>query len=501
MIKKRIKNRIGGLLSGASGDSFMLVFVRIVTLVFGLLMTRVLSGHFSVHDYGTYSQVLLVSTTATTLTVLGMSDGINYFFCKTSDVKKRDAYVSTIFCLQGIVGILTGVVILLCAVPLTTYFGNSDVKELLLFSALLPVMQNMLTLLQIIFLAIGKAKHIAVRNLLVSILKLAAIFVACYVFDTIVVVLVCQVLLELAQLVYFYLYLKKNQYFIRVRLFDAKLIREILSFCIPMAMFTVIKALNRDCDKYVISAFTDTETLAVYTNASKQLPFDLIMTSFITVLQPFITRGIAEKKYALTQNLYKSFLELSIVCTTTLAMGAILVSPELLSFLYTEKYMSGLSVFVLYILVDILSVFGLTLLLSAAGKTKTIMYVAMGAFVTNLVLNVLFYKLMGFVGPAVATLVVTVIQGVALLSYSARLLQTRAQKLFDIRYMCLFLLELVVAGGITLALRKGLVALALPEFVMMCGCYAFFVILVGSVNFKKMLKCIQVINAYKTENT
>ena len=74
------------------------------------------------------------------------------------------------------------------------------------------------------------------------------------------------------------------------------LVKEILIYCIPMAMFSVMKSLNRDSDKYVISFFTDTETLAVYTNASKILPFDIIMTSFVTVLMPYITRFVTEKK-------------------------------------------------------------------------------------------------------------------------------------------------------------------------------------------------------------
>ena len=53
-----------------------------------------------------------------------------------------------------------------------------------------------------------------------------------------------------------------------------------------MAIFTLVNTLNRDIDKYVISAVSDTETLAIYANAAKVLPFDIILISFMTVTAP-----------------------------------------------------------------------------------------------------------------------------------------------------------------------------------------------------------------------
>lgn len=68
-----------------------------------------------------------------------------------------------------------------------------------------------------------------------------------------------------------------------------------MHFSIPMAIYVLTNSLTRDIDKYVISAFADTETLAIYTNASKILPFDMLTASLITVLIPIITRLINQK--------------------------------------------------------------------------------------------------------------------------------------------------------------------------------------------------------------
>ncbi len=491
------------IFSGASGDSFFLIFVRVITLVLGILITRVLSGHFSLQEYGTYSQVMLLITTISSMTTLGMMDGINFFFCRENITETRDSYVSTIFGLQYIVGAFVSATVLLCTIPISKYFGNESIKPLIIFAAVLPVIQNTIQLLQVMFIAIGKAKQIAVRNFIVSILKLLAVTLSCYVFNNIVVVFLCQLITDSFQVAYFIIVLKKNNCKINLFKFNKTLVREILTYCIPMAMFAVIKSLNRDANKFVISYFTDTETLAVYTNASKLLPFDIIMASFVTVLMPFITRYISNKKYEQCHTLYKSFLELSYISTTILAMGAICVAPELMRFLYTEKYTTqsfGIIVFIIYIFVDIVSVLNITLILSAAGKTKTIMIASVGTFVVNMVLNILLFFAMREVGPALSTLIVTVGQGIILLSLSAKELKTNIFKMFDMKYLLRFVVQLALCSTAAIALRNLMVNNNFHYLIVLFVVYVFFVGILLLFNVKRLFKNFKVINNCKVDN-
>lgn len=466
-------------------------------MVFGILITRILSGQFSVYEYGTYSQIILLSTTITNFTIMGMTDGINYFFCHQSDEKKREKYVSTIFFLQVVLSAVAAVIVLFCAVPISRYFGNPEAKKLIFFVAILPILQNLISLLQILFFAVGKAKQIAYRNFAVHFFKLVVIVIAGYVFHSIVFILIFQVLMDVVQIAYFYVSLRKNNCTIHLFRFDLSLVGEILKYCIPMAMFLVIKSLNRDCDKYVIAAFTNTETLAVYTNAAKQLPFDLIMTSFCTVLFPHITRFLAQKKYEIAQSVYRAFFELSYLTTAALAIGAVCVAPELLEFLYTAKYSEGLPIFAVYLFVDVLSIFNLTMILSAAGKTKTILYVSIGAFVSNLVLNLLLYSVFGIIGPAIATLAVTFGQGIFLLSFSAKEMKTKIWHLLDWKKLVLFAFSLAGVAVIVLALRRLLVSVSVPSVIRMGLCYLAFVLPLAALYLGRIKKCITVINSCK----
>lgn len=493
-------NKIKSLLNGTSGDSLFLMFVRIVTLVFGMFVTRVLSGHFSLQEYGTYSQILLLTSNISSMTTLGMMDGINFFFCKEKNEDKRNAYVSTIFSIQSCVGLIISVTVLSCAVPISKYFDNESIKSLIIFAAILPVLNNFISLLQIMFIAIGKAKNIGIRNLIVSVAKFIAMAFACYVFDSIAVVLIFQVITDAFQVLYFYITLGNKNCKISFFCFDKSLVKEILTYCIPMAMFAVVKSLNRDSDKFVISFFTNTETFAVYTNASKLLPFDIVMTSFCTVLLPYVTRYIANKDYKKTKELYSSFLEISYISTSILAIGAICVAPEIMRFLYTEKYASydyGITVFIIYTIVDILSFLSITMVLSAAGKTKTILFSSIGTLVGNIVLNITLFYAIGVIGPAISTLIVTLVQGCIILSLGAKTIQTNILGLVNLKYLLSFITQVIVVLIVSTLLRSVLLQMNMNYFAVLMITYLFFCSVMFVFNYRRITKNLRAINEFK----
>ncbi len=485
------------MLKGASADSIFLIAVRFMTIFLGMFVTRIMSDHFSVHDYGTYSQINLLVTTITSITILGMADGVNYYFCKEKDITKRDSYVSSIFSLQFILSLVCSIIVLSCSIPLAKYFGNDDVKPLMIYAAVLPLLTNLIHLLQVLYVAIGKAKGIALRNFVVALLRIVAITVACYVFDDIAVMLLCTVILDLLQVLYFVFGLKRGGFWVNPFKLNIHLVKEIFSYCIPMAMFVMLNTLNRDFDKYIISAFTDTETLAVYTNASKVLPFDIVMTAFVTVLLPYITRYISEKRYDDSQKLYKSFLEISYITTGIMAIGAIGVAPDLMTLLYSDKYSEGIYIFILYIVVDILRVLGITLVLSAAGKTKKIMYVSFITLALKAVTSLSFFFALGVIGPAISTVLVTFISGAILLHYSAREMNTGAMKLFDVKYLALFLIEAILMALAVFALRKYLVKTGMHYLLRLVICYGIYGVAMLLLNLKRLFASLKYINSCK----
>ena len=484
------------LSGGISSDAIMLLIVKLVTTALGLIITRLLSEYLTVYDYGTYSQILLVVSTVSSVTVLGMMDGINYFYCREQDQQRRESYVATVFALQSTLGTAVGCVVMALSTPLCLYFENSDIKALLIFAAALPVLQNLMGMFQILLVSVGRAGLLAVRNLVVSLLRLAVVLVVVTVAREVWIILLATVLLDVGQITVFWAILRRHNCHIRLTKVKWSLLGEILRYCAPMAVFTVINALNRDLDKYVISLWMDTETLAMYANASKPLPFDILMTSFCTVLIPHITRLIAvgDKKQAAA--LYKVFLEIAYMSTAVLCCAALAASPQLMKLLYSNKYTDGLRIFCIYILVDLMRFTNITLVLSAAGKTRQLMAVGIGSLVLNGVLNVALYHTIGILGPAIATLLATIVAGVLMLYFSAEELGTKLYKLFDGKYLWLFLLESVFLTTALIALRHMLELWDVHYFltlIMIAGLYGIVMIL---LNGKRLFNALRNVNQH-----
>lgn len=479
---------------GTSGDAILLMLIKLVTIVLGFTVTRLLSEHLSVYDYGTYSQILLVVSTVTSLTILGMMDGVNYFYCSEQDPQKRERYISTIFALQCMVSAAAGSIVLLLSGPLCAYFDNPAVGPLLVFAAVLPLLQNLLSMVQVLLVSVGKAKMLAIRNLVVSLLRLAVVLVVVLVVQNVAIILATTVLLDLGQIALFGVILRKNQCAIRLGAVKLTLTRNILRYCAPMAVFTAVSALNRDIDKYLIAMMTDTETLAVYSNASKVLPFDIVMSSFCTVLIPAITRSIASNNREKAADLYRMFLEIAYISTTILCCAALSAAPQLMELLYSEKYAGGLAVFCIYILVDLLRFTNITLVLSAAGKTKTLMVFSIGALGANAVLNVLFYHLMGVPGPAVATLVTTAVLGMSIVGAGARELGIRMRNLFDLRYFALFAGENLLAVMVFSGVSRWISGLGVPYFLILVGICAVYGGVMVLLNGKRLMGALKQVN-------
>lgn len=482
------------VLTGASGDAIMLVMIKFVTMALGMVTTRLLSQYLSLYDYGTYSQVLLIVSSVGSVTVLGMVDSVTYFYCSVRDEKRRDAYIATLFALQGVVSTVVGAAVLLLSSPLCRYLDNPDIKRLMIFAVVLPFFQNVLHMFQNLLVAVGKARMLAWRNLAVSVLRLGISIPVLLLTADVALVLMTTVLLDVGQLVFFLWMLKGSGCRIRLRSADPALVKRILNYCLPMAVFIIIRGFNRDIDKYTISLLTEPQTLAVYANASKVLPFDILMHSFYTVLVPEITRAVAARENEKAVALYRDFLEISYIATVILCFAALSAAPQLMELLYSEKYLSGLAVFCVYILVDMLQFTNLTVLLSAAGKARVLMILAGVMMVLNGVLNIIFYRWIGLCGPALATLAVTLLMGVIMLALGARELETDIRGFFRGRFFCFFLMENLALLMMVSELRSWLAGRGVHYVLILILCCGLYGGVSAALYGKRLLKVLKRVN-------
>ncbi|MBE6985142.1 MAG: polysaccharide biosynthesis protein [Ruminococcaceae bacterium] len=480
---------------GTSGDALLLTFIKLVTMTLSFVVTRLLSQYLTKYDYGTYSTILLIFTTVYCITILGMSDGVNYFYCSEPDEKKRESYIASLFAMQLGISIIAGTIVMALTSPLCAYFDNPGLRRLMIFAAALPLFQNLISMTQVLIVSIGKAKMIAIRNLIVSLVRLAATIVVISVLNDVAVILTATLLLDALQLLVFVFTLRKNNCPIRFKCIDIRLFKTILSYCVPMGIYSLLYTLNRDCDKYLIGLLTDTETLAMYTNASKVLPFDVIASSFFTVLLPPITRCIAAGEKNTAAQLYKQFMEITYVSTTILCCAVLAAAPQVMQLLYSAKYLDGVVIFCIYILVDLLRFANVPLILSAAGKTKTLMLMSLCSLVGNAVANVVLYYIMGITGPAVATLLTSLATALFLLYSSSKALDCRLADFFDTKYLVRFMAFNAVLTVPFYFAQKWLASQGWNYLAVIIPIFGGYALLMGLLHLKRFMRALKQVNA------
>lgn len=466
--------------SGAATNSMLLAFVKVITSLLSMATTRILCSVLSETQYGTYAQTLLIVSTLSSITILGMTDAVNYFYNKHYGTKKANEYVATIFCLQLIVSLIGFVFVSIGKDFIIQYFSNSSLENLLVFAAILPFINNLLSMLQVLFISIGKAKLIAFRNLIVSILNLCCFSLGCYITNNVFILFVITLALNTLQTFYLIMVLMKNGLIIKFQDIRISFFCEIFKYCIPMEMFILTNALARDIDKYVISGYESTEVVAMYTNAAKVLPFDLLMTSFLTVLIPIITKLLGEKNNKEASTLYSDFLMFSCITTMIMAVGVIPIAEEVVQFLYSIKYINAAPIFRVYIMVDIIRFMSLSLVLSAAGKTKLLMKISIGSLIANLVLNIMLYKAIGIIGPSIATLIIMFISGFLTMHFSADTMNAKLREILNVRELSVHLIKIVA-----LCVIEGLLKIILSRFIN-----NYFIILVLCFGIYFILGCL-----------
>lgn len=115
----------------------------------------------------------------------------------------------------------------------------------------------------------------------------------------------------------------------------------------------------------------------------------------------------------------------------------------------------------------------------------------------NFVLNILFYRLMGFAGPALATLLVSLGLGITILHFSAKELHTSIRGLFDCKYLLTFALECIGGTAAFSAARRWLETTQMHYLAVMIAVCAGYALCVGLPNAKRFLHDLKKISTLK----
>lgn len=428
-----------------ASDTIKLTLSKMVASGLMMVSAMLLARIRTLQENGIYSQLLLVINLFAAIFMMGLPNSINYFLAKAETKKEKNYFLSVFLTINTILSLLIGFILWAILPLLEMYFSNSLLSQYGFFLVLFPWakvigsnMENMLIVLKRTDIMLKC--RIANSILLLIIVIFVGIFKTTFRFYMLLYLLVEG---GFAFGVYFF----ANKYTGKIHFkLDKKLLRKILIFSIPLGLASIVGTLNIEMDKLMLGHWMSTEQLAIYTNASKELPLNMIATSFTAVLLPqlvhFLNKGDTNKALFI----WKETTIVSFTIMSYFAIGLSTFASEALSILYSEKYISGTLVFIVYSLMLLTKCTYFGIILNSLAKTKLIFFSAIGSLILNVVLNVLFYILFGMVGPAIATFISSITMSLFQLFCTSKLLNVNFKEIFPWKECLLLLIINLLLG-------------------------------------------------------
>ena len=432
--------------SGKIGTSGVLLSAsKILNLTISLVTSMLLARFRTLEEYGTFSEINTVVNLAVAILCIGLPSCLNYFVPRCENQKEQDQFVSLYYVVNTALAAFTGIVLILCTPVIAWYYKNDNLIYFSYALAIMPWANIILKSRDNILIATNQCKRAIVLNLAQSLTGLGIIFLT-------------QVLDQPFSF-YFILYVVEASVFSLLVYREAfrlvqkpvwriskKLLKEVLSYAVPLGLSSAVATLSLELDKLVVGRFFTTEEVALYANCGKELPIAYIATSFSAVLMPIVVRNIknGNKEYAIKK--WKETIEFSMSIIAFFVAACLVFAPQMISLLYSEKYLAGTTIFRIYALVLLLRVTAFAMVLNALGKTKIILGISVCTLVINVALNITLTQMVGFAGSAMATVAAILLQAYLMLHFTSKQIAIPIRDLFPWKAIA-FLTGINLIGG------------------------------------------------------
>jgi len=416
------KNSLGGsVLSLASSKFIKYGFV----LISGMLLSR----FRTLEEYGTYSQIMLVTNLVTAILMMGLPNSLNFFLARAETLEEKNRFVSFYYTINTGLSLVVGAILVLMTPVMELYFKNSLLSSFLYFIAVYPWTKIIMSSVENLLVVFHKAKLLIFYRIANSGMTVLVILFVQWMDWSFRHYLFLFLLVEIVFTLLTYVFAMLNTGKLHF-CFNRELLIKVLKFSLPLGIATAMGTLRMEMDKLFIGFVMDTEKLALYTNAAKELPVTMISASFTAVLLPHIARLQKDNKTEEGVKLWNDVTVLSFIINSMIACGLFVFSKEAVLFLYSEKYYDATSVFAIYSLTYIIRCTYFGMILNTGGHTKLILKSSMLSLVVNAILNVTLYYTVGFDGPALATVISTLAGAFYLLHHTSRITGIKYSRIF-----------------------------------------------------------------------
>jgi O-antigen/teichoic acid export membrane protein len=376
-----------------------------------LLIVIVVARFVSKDVYGTYNQMFLVFGVLSPIFLAGIPGSLLYFFPNLRSDKKK-GFIEQTDALMSILGLLYGILIFIFADTISMYFSNPALATALKIFSLYPFLNFATSTFQSYLVVREKTKIAPLFFITSAFSKLSLIAIFLIFLPTSDGLAMAAVLSQVPTYLFIMVALIKDRINILTGLTNLrwKSVKGQLSYSVPLGLAGMIGIFAYQIDKLLVSLNFTPEVYAIYAVGAFEIPVvALIGQSVNNVLVPEISRNYKDGNYKEISRLWsESLRKMALIIFPIFAVLYILADLVILA-LFTDKYIESVPLFRIYLYLMPIRIASYGLILRAIGKTKIDFIASIFFLVINFVVSYYLMMAMGLVGPAIGTVITTIV--------------------------------------------------------------------------------------------
>lgn len=441
----------------------------------GLILIPLYTKHFPVSEFGIIG--LLDSTAQIILGVLGFSlyQGFFRWYFDKSIERKRESLFFSLLLLHVLIAIVSMILIWTFSRQLSVLlFGHIGYAYVVQVMALASLLQMVLIMPSTLLRLQEKARMFALNNIIqMAVMLVFTLWFILGLKQGVEAIYHAQLLSQVAVILLLFNYMRRNS---RIHI-EWSLLKEIVSFCMPLVISSIAVVVLGQADRYIIKAFGQLGDVGLYTlgfRLSNTLNI-LIVASISFAIQPLIFKKMDDPD---NKRFYSKLMTYFVFVVMFFVLGMTFFGKEIVKlFSKREEYYDAYKVIplltysILFMMMKDMAIIGLQI----TKKTGIIASVVVVVSALGLIFNFLLVPYFHNWGAAVARLLASLI--FFLLTYYY------AQKQYNIPYEMKKLLMMILVGALLYIPAELIndmnIIIRLMGKTMLLGMYPFLLYLLG----------------------
>ncbi len=353
-------------------------------------------------EMGIYQLLLIITITLGALVPFEMSTSFMYFHNKTDDAKEKNRIISNTFVSLFLLAILTFMILYLGS-TLGLFLTDDAMSPLVIWVGIWCFSIIAGSHLENLYVSTDKAKLFSIFSLVYYLAYAATAFLIIHRDGDLLSIIQFIAIFELVRMIILQaLYIVKQPFALKV---DWPLLKQQVIYTGSVGAVTAITVVNGYADKILVKFFSNLEEFAIFAIVSKEIPFVLTITaSVVTVMLSKLSHLYNVKNdVKRTLSLWQSTSKILAVIIFPMFWILLFYKEEYISLIYSDMYLTGIPIFLIYLIKFPLSFTVFYTLLLISGNQKLVLINTAIVVGSNLVLSYIGVLSFGPYGVAVAT--------------------------------------------------------------------------------------------------